>query len=111
MSYDPSDPDDVAEAEAQQANAHAERQAAWRRLVEQPCGRIVLAHILAMSGYGKSSYVPGSFDQTAFNEGKKALGVDLYDVLSVLTPQFLPDIEARLRECSGVGIGNSNSDE
>lgn len=51
---------------------------AYKRLFESEDGRLVLAHLAKVGNISDCSFVPGSPDVTAFNEGRRHL------VLSIL---------------------------
>jgi hypothetical protein len=107
VTYDPSDEESIAEEQAFRAARNKYRVEAWDWLVRDPRGRIVVAEILASTGMHMPSFTPGQFDVTAFNEGKRAVGIGLRDKIALNSSEFLPDIERQLRELvQDVGSGS-----
>jgi hypothetical protein len=75
-------------------------------------GRLVLAEILLSTGMHAPSWIPGSFDQTAFAEGKRAVGLGLRAKIELKHPELLPDIDASIRGLiSDVGSGGGTRGE
>ncbi len=98
MTYDPSDPVSVEEEQAFRAARGAHRKEAWLWLVRDPRGRTVLADILLATGVDDQTFVPGQADLTAYNEGRRAVGLSLRRTISLNYAEFVSDIENQLRE-------------
>lgn len=60
-------------SEEQQLIEQETLQAAYRLVFDNPNGEVVLRHIAKVSNVGESSFVPGSPDISAFNEGRRHL--------------------------------------
>lgn len=76
--YDPTDMEQVSE---RQQDAELRRQqiaSDWDWFMSAPQGRRILGGILASCGMFGSSYVQGDALGTAYNEGKRAIGLQIY---------------------------------
>ena len=108
--FDPHDEASIAEELAFRTARAAYRQEAWHWLVRDPRGRIVLAEILQATGLYGQSFVAGQFDLTAFNEGRRAVGIGLREKINLNYSEFLPDIERQLRVLATDGGAGSSSE-
>tara|TARA_R110000787_G_scaffold10433_2_gene35469 strand:- start:741 stop:1034 length:294 start_codon:yes stop_codon:yes gene_type:complete len=78
MTYDASDPEQV--AKAQRVDDDLQKDIEF--IVSAPRGRRWLyALIYGHSHANSPSFVPGSFDSTAFNEGARSVGLRLHEQL------------------------------
>lgn len=83
MTYDASDPAQVAKAEREEEDAEKDVDF----IVSQPRGRRWLYRLMFSSSHLTSpSFVPGSFDSTAFNEGSRSVGSQLHEQLRSRNP-------------------------
>jgi hypothetical protein len=83
MTYDASDPKDI--SDAQKAENDAEKDMDF--ITSQPRGRRWLYRLIFESGHMASqSYVPNSFDATAFNEGARSIGRVIHEQLRANNP-------------------------
>ena len=111
MSYDPHDENDVAAEADWRAGREQWRKDAWSFVLHDARGRAVIAEILATSGYYAPSFTVGQPDMTAYLEGRRSVGLGLHAQINLNSAEYLPDIEARLREIvRDVGNGNGSSD-
>lgn len=88
------------EARNKQLRALAKKDAQTRKTVLQalmsdPSGRRFVWVELAKANVFASTYVPGSFDQTAFKEGQRSIGLALNNEVSALCPN---DYQQMVRE-------------
>jgi|TARA_R110000824_G_scaffold214694_4_gene400900 hypothetical protein len=78
MIYDASDPEHIAKALAYQEDAGKDLDS----IVAHPRGRRWCYNLMFTAGHLMSpSFVPGSFDSTAFNEGARSVGNQLHEQL------------------------------
>lgn len=63
-----------------------------KKVVSTPAGLRFVARILAESGFGQTPYAVGSFDATAFNAGRQAVGAALFDAVARVAPNKLPKL-------------------
>jgi hypothetical protein len=84
MTYDASDPKAI--SDAQKAENDAEKDMDF--ITSQPRGRRWLYRLIFESGHMASqSYVPASFDATAFNEGARSIGRVIHEQLRINNPK------------------------
>jgi hypothetical protein len=73
---------------------------------------LVLAEILLSTGMTSPSWVPSSFDGTAYKEGQRSIGLALRQNIELKSPELLPDIDASMRGLvSDVGSGGGDRSE
>lgn len=65
------------------AKERAETLRAYQAVFAGPVGQLVLADILTRAGLVGSSFVPGDPCATAFNEGKRRIGLEIIESLNV----------------------------
>ena len=76
MTYDASDPAQVAKAE----KAEADRQRDLDYILKEPRGRRFLYELIYGTCHvGRLSHIPGDSDSTAFNEGARSVGEALLE--------------------------------
>lgn len=84
MTYDASNPEDVARAKKNEADAEKDIDF----IASQPRGRRWLYRLIFEAGHMSSqSYVPASFDATAFNEGARSIGRVIHENLRANNPK------------------------
>jgi|TARA_S200002703_G_C3724566_1_gene222619 hypothetical protein len=84
MTYDASNPEDVARAKKKEADAEKDIDF----IASQPRGRRWLYRLIFEAGHMSSqSYVPASFDATAFNEGARSIGRVIHEDLRANNPK------------------------
>lgn len=90
MEYQPyHDPDD-ATAEREEARRKARVQQAEddiRWLMAQPQGRRFVERLMETSGVFHGSFVAGAADRTAFNEGRRSVGNQVFGEVIALCPE------------------------
>jgi hypothetical protein len=86
MTYDASDPEAIARAKREEEDVEKDLDF----IVSQPRGRRFLYHLIFQTGHAFSqSYVPGSFDATAYNEGARSVGSVIQEQLRTHNPKAL----------------------
>lgn len=55
----------------------------YRSVFATPEGKAVLADLLRFCHIGQLTYVPGNFDNSAFNEGKRRVGLRIGGILNM----------------------------
>ena len=94
--HDPHDPGSVAEQESR-ARAELEiRKDAWRSFLALPGGDRVVAELLRQSCYFEGSHTPGDPLHTAYKEGMRAMGAEIFRALMVFAPGRWPQVAALL---------------
>lgn len=78
------------------ANDAELRRDAWRWLAKNPRGLIIIADILKASGWLRQSYIQGDAAGTAFREGQRSVGQQVFDTVGIMIPNSLPKILERL---------------
>ena len=83
MTYDASNPEHVAKAERESEDEAKDLDF----IVSQPRGRRWLYRLIFSAGHmARPSYVPSSFDATAFNEGARSIGSSIHEELRSANP-------------------------
>ena len=78
MTYDASDPEQVAKAQSEDDDVQKD----INFIVSEPRGRRWLYNLIfAHSHINSPSFVPNSFDATALNEGARSIGTTLHEQL------------------------------
>jgi hypothetical protein len=78
MTYDASDPEQVAKAQSEEDDLQKDLDF----IVSEPRGRRWLYGLMYRHSHMNSpSFVPDSFDATAFNEGARSIGTTLHEQL------------------------------
>lgn len=109
--YDPTDPDQVAQRQADAARAKQQVEADWEFLLRAPQGRRVLVALLTQSGFLHSSYVQGDALATAYGEGKREMGARIYSATtSVRQGALLPALLAEVMSKPNVGNRRASPD-
>jgi hypothetical protein len=62
--------------------AEQARRLAYRACFETPSGQTVLADILKRCGLVQDSFVPGSPDQTAYQAGRRRVGLEIVETIN-----------------------------
>ncbi|MDE2022175.1 MAG: hypothetical protein KGI71_04695 [Patescibacteria group bacterium] len=91
--YDPTDPDDIEAAEADQRAYDAIRLDAWRWMLADARGRMLIADLLRDSGFLRASLTDNPLT-TASLEGKRQIGQALYHLVMTHGVQYWPEIHA-----------------
>ena len=82
--YDPTDPEQVDQRQADAARAKQQVEADWEFVLSTPQGRRVLTALLHHSGFLRASYVPGDALATAHGEGKREIGTLIYSAATLV---------------------------
>lgn len=95
--YDPTDEDDIAAAEADQRAFDAVRLDAWRWMLADPRGRLIVAELLRESGFLRSSLAENPLTMAAL-EGKRTIGAAIYHIIMMNGAQFWPEIHSLVHQ-------------
>ena len=95
--YDPTNEDDIAAAEADQRAYDAVRLDAWRWMLADGRGRLIIAELLRESGFLRSSLHENPLNMAAL-EGKRSIGAALYHIIMINGAQFWPEIHALVHQ-------------
>ena len=107
----------MSEREIQERKA---REIRWRRrqelaavaqVLSEPFGRMFVWRILDDAAVFATSYVPGSPDQTAYNEGRRAIGLRLLRDLEETEPGVTLRLAVEAKERESRGKRNAGPDE
>jgi hypothetical protein len=84
MTYDASDPEAVAKAKKNEEDVEKDIDF----IASQPRGRRWLYRLIFEAGHmSAQSYVPNSFDATAFNEGARSIGRVIHEQIRANNPK------------------------
>jgi hypothetical protein len=107
--YDPHDPDSVDQEAGWLEGREAFLRDAWARLIRDGGFRLVLGDLLSITGYDAPTFVAGSFDQTAYLEGRRSIGLAILTTIRLQYPEFLTDIEKHALQRAIDGRSSSTS--
>ena len=82
MTHDPSNPDDVKQRRASDAVRRKQAETDLEWVLSDPRGRRVLASVVEQCGVNRLSFVAGDPLATAFNEGRRSVGIFLTNALT-----------------------------
>ena len=82
MQNSASNPSQVKKASEKQKKGYNKDKANAQFVMKSYEGRELMRWVLDLCGFEYQSYVEGSFDQTAFREGKKAVGNEIFRLLN-----------------------------
>ncbi len=77
MTHDPTNPDDVKQRRASDAVRRKQAETDLEWVLSDPRGQRVLARIVEDCGVSRLSFVAGDPLATAFNEGRRSVGIFL----------------------------------
>ena len=97
MSHDLHDPADVAEAEAEARAARVLRLEAWRWLLDDARGRMVIADLLRETGFPAPSFAADE-RASCFLAGQRAVGHAVYAVVMDVAPALWPALHRAAQE-------------
>lgn len=96
--YDPNDPEQVERRQETDELRRQQRDADWRWLIKDPRGQRLVADLIARSGFLAQSFAPGDPLQTAFSEGMRTIGQQIYNSVLLIEPEAWANIHRQIVE-------------